>query len=63
MVSLDGSPVTGLESDGTLPKAVRWGEALGYPVWAERVMPAVHSAFNAMNRYVGVPRCAWAWVA
>lgn len=35
--------------------AVRWGEALGYPAWAERAMPALHSAFNTMNRFVAVP--------
>jgi deazaflavin-dependent oxidoreductase (nitroreductase family) len=51
----DGSPVTASGSEGTLPKAVQWGEALGYPQWAERVMPGLHSAFNVMNRYLGVP--------
>ena len=33
----------------------RWGESLGYPTWAERAMPALHGAFNAVNHWVGVP--------
>lgn len=55
MVSLEASPVAASDSDGTSSDRVRWGEALGYPAWAERAMPPLHGAFNAMNRYVAVP--------
>ena len=55
MVIPDGPPVSTFETDGTLPRAVRWGDELGYPLWAERVMPGLHKAFNVVNRYVGLP--------
>jgi deazaflavin-dependent oxidoreductase (nitroreductase family) len=32
-----------------------WGEGLGYPEWIAGSMPAVHMAFNGMNKYVSVP--------
>jgi deazaflavin-dependent oxidoreductase (nitroreductase family) len=33
----------------------RWGEGLAYPDWIARYLPAMHSGFNAINRYVSVP--------
>jgi deazaflavin-dependent oxidoreductase (nitroreductase family) len=55
MVSPGRRSGTASGSDGSSPSAGRWGEGLGYPAWAERVMPGLHSGFNALNRYVGVP--------
>jgi deazaflavin-dependent oxidoreductase (nitroreductase family) len=33
----------------------QWGAGLGYPEWIEGAMPAVHTAFNGMNKYLSVP--------
>jgi deazaflavin-dependent oxidoreductase (nitroreductase family) len=43
---LTGAPV---EAGGA------WGEGLGYPDWIVSSLPAVHRAFNGMNKYVSVP--------
>jgi deazaflavin-dependent oxidoreductase (nitroreductase family) len=40
---------------GTDPAESPWGEGLGYPGWIERALPAIHRAFNGMNKYVSVP--------
>jgi deazaflavin-dependent oxidoreductase (nitroreductase family) len=32
-----------------------WSDGLDYPDWMKAAMPAVHSGFNAVNRYVSVP--------
>jgi deazaflavin-dependent oxidoreductase (nitroreductase family) len=33
-----------------------WGQELAaYPEWMARYLPAMHSAFNAMNKYLSVP--------
>src|SRR5450759_5763579 len=37
------------------PEFGPWGEGLAYPEWVQRALPAMHDAFNGMNKYVGVP--------
>ena len=32
-----------------------WGEGLAYPEWMRQFLPALHSGFNDMNKYVSVP--------
>lgn len=32
-----------------------WGADLGYPDWLAGEMPAIHAAFNGMNKYLSVP--------
>jgi deazaflavin-dependent oxidoreductase (nitroreductase family) len=33
----------------------KWGEGLQYPASVAAALPALHAAFNSVNRYVGVP--------
>jgi deazaflavin-dependent oxidoreductase (nitroreductase family) len=42
------------DADGDARKPA-WGEGLAYPEQILRMMPAMHGAFNALNRYVSVP--------
>lgn len=57
----DGRPGGGSDSpDAGVGSPARrgpeaWGEGLGYPEWIEGTMPAVHAAFNGMNKYLSVP--------
>jgi deazaflavin-dependent oxidoreductase (nitroreductase family) len=37
------------------PSPTPWGGGLGYPAWMEGALPAVHGAFNGINKYVSVP--------
>ena len=32
-----------------------WGEGLAYPEWMAQFLPALHDAFNGVNKYVSVP--------
>jgi deazaflavin-dependent oxidoreductase (nitroreductase family) len=45
--------VTGPAGPGAVAPA--WGEGLAYPESVQRLLPAVHEGFTAVNKYVSVP--------
>jgi deazaflavin-dependent oxidoreductase (nitroreductase family) len=54
--TLDEPPVeSAAHHEQSRPESGPWGEGLAYPEWVQRALPAMHDAFNAMNKYVGVP--------
>ncbi|HEX5827546.1 MAG TPA: nitroreductase/quinone reductase family protein [Candidatus Limnocylindrales bacterium] len=55
MDNTDASREAAADAGVTGPGAVRWGDGLGYPSWAAGSMPALHRAFNSVNRSLGAP--------
>jgi deazaflavin-dependent oxidoreductase (nitroreductase family) len=47
--------VRGTAACDAQPDERPWGYGLGYPGWIEPALPAIHGAFNGMNRYLSVP--------
>lgn len=51
----DGDRVESASTERPADTDQAWGEGLGYPEWIQGSMPAVHKAFNGMNKYFSVP--------
>jgi hypothetical protein len=50
-----GTENTEGENVTTIREGEGWGEGLAYPEWVAQYLPAMHSGFNAVNKYVSVP--------
>jgi deazaflavin-dependent oxidoreductase (nitroreductase family) len=51
----DQAPVESGGSGSALLDPPPWGEGLAYPELIQRALPAMHGAFNGLNRYFGIP--------
>jgi deazaflavin-dependent oxidoreductase (nitroreductase family) len=48
-------PVAGEQAASSAAADTVWGEGLAYPEWIQGLLPALHSGFNTVNKYVGTP--------